>query len=265
MFRFKKSSEKKKSPGVGFYIAMAVCLGVIGVSAWTTADSILSLNDPVQTSSESGSSMVAVDRPVSGVPTPESSSSSGAEVSSKPVSSEPTAPKPAPVSSALPTNHPVPPVSSEIPVSSQPKIDTTSFIMPINGKILKPFSVSAYSHTFEDWRAHNGVDIAAVKGANVLAIGDGIVSEVRQDDMLGTVLVIDHSGLEVHYCGLGKNPAVKKGDSVQCGQVLGVINDIPSETVEETHLHLQIKQNGEWVEPLAAIGKEEKLPSETEK
>ena len=273
MFRFKKQSSGKLPHNIGFYAALAVCLVAIGASAWATADSIIGLQQATVSGDLSGSisrtenasSLFATNRPVSGVPMPESSSSQA--VSSKPA---PVSSKGELVSSALPTNHPITPSSKPSdtvspPPSSAADPDPKTLIMPINGRILKPFSESAYSMTFSDWRAHYGVDIAANKGATVMAIGEGNVTEVRQDDMLGTVVVIQHGSLEVHYCGLGNNPSVRVGDSVICGQVLGVIADIPSETVEETHLHLQIRKNGMWIEPLAAIGKEDKLPSESVK
>lgn len=266
MFRFKKQSASKMPRNVGFYLALAVCLVAIGASAWSTANSILSLQQSAVSGgtsvAEKMSSLTAANRPVSGVPMPESNT-----VTSQPSASSAGASSKA-SSSALETNHPIlpsskPTVSNTPPASSATDPDPKTLIMPINGRILKPFSESAYSMTFEDWRAHYGVDIAASKGATVLSIGDGTVEEVRQDDMLGTVIVIRHGSLEVHYCGMGNNPSVKKGDAVTCGQVLGVVADIPSETVEETHLHVQIRKNGEWIEPLAAIGKEDKLPSET--
>ena len=58
-------------------------------------------------------------------------------------------------------------------------------------------------------------------------------------------------------------PTVKAGDTVRCGQVVGILKDIPSETVEDAHLHIQVQRDGKWIEPLAAMGKENLLPSES--
>lgn len=260
MLRFQKQSNGKKNQSVGFYIALAVCLVAIGASAWTTFDSILSLRN---SESVSPSSTHAVNQPVSGIPASSTIPQPSSEIPSRTPESR------APASSqTVETNHPVssmgpPAVSSAAPPSSAAPVTPTTYILPVNGRILKPYGTSLYSRTFGDWRAHNGVDIAANSGCNVLAIGDGTVQDFYTDVMLGSVLVVRHGDLDVYYCGLGNNPSVKVGDTVRGGQVLGILSDIPSETVEDTHLHLQIKQNGQWVEPLAAIGKENLLPSET--
>lgn len=273
MSRFnKQSSNNKKSPhNAGFYIALAVCLATIGASVWSAADSIISLRGPVSSNrGNAGSSAEQVGNPVSGVPYDSSSEETASQKpsvsSGKDLPSQLT-PAPDTSSDAAETNRPITPVSSgtpsEKPSSSQAPVTNTTYIMPVSGRIIKPFSQSAYSQTFDDWRAHLGVDIAAKQGANVMAIGNGRVMDVYADDMLGTVVAVAHDSLEVYYCGLGSNPSVKAGEEVMCGQVLGVVKDMPSECVEESHLHLQVKKDGEWVEPLAAIGKEDQLPSES--
>lgn len=112
-----------------------------------------------------------------------------------------------------------------------------------------------YSRTFGDWRAHNGIDIAATAGCSVMAIGDGTVQSFTEDVMLGGVLVIRHGDLDVYYCGLGSNPSVKAGDTVRCGQVVGILKDIPSETVEDAHLHIQVQRDGKWDRAAGCDGK----------
>lgn len=262
MFSDQQKSSNRKSPkGAGFYIALAVCLAAIGVSVWSTADSLNSLRAPVKPSS-----LKPVDHPVSGVPYSSETPSDSGSVSDVPVSSVGSS-SVVPPSSAAETLWPLKPSSSQKPKpqvpSSQTPVTNTTYIMPVSGRILKPFSDSAYSQTFEDWRAHMGVDIAARQGANVMSVGNGTVTEIYRDDLLGTVVAVRYDAIEVHYCGLGSNPSVKAGEDVMCGQVLGVLREIPGECVDESHLHLQVKKDGQWVEPLAALGKEEQLPSES--
>lgn len=261
MFRFQKQSNEKKPQNVGFYIALAVCLTAIGASAWTTFDSVASLR---HSASVAPSSVQPVNRPVSGVPAGEPASSA-APAESQPASRPAPQPSSRPVArteSKAESRTESKPVSSVAPSASAP-VTATTYILPVNGAIQKQFGQSLYARTFGDWRAHNGVDIAAAIGSNVMAIGDGTVQSFAEDPMLGGVLVIRHGALDVYYCGLGDNPSVQAGDTVRCGQVIGILKDIPSETVEDAHLHLQIRQDGKWVEPLAAIGKENLLPSES--
>lgn len=263
--RYRRTKEKSPVQGKGFYIAMAACLIAIGTAAWMTFDSIHSLTDLPDPSSASafsssqlniGSSQPdvnAVDRPVSGVPANPNSSAA-------PVSSQ--------AESKVPVNHPVttssaPAAESKAPASSsEPK--NKSFLMPVAGRVTKPFGDSLYSLTFGDWRAHNGVDLAASKGSNVLSIGEGTITKAFSDDMLGYVVVASYDDLEVWYCGLGSNPSVKVGENVRAGQVIGAVADVPSETAEESHLHLEIHKDGKPIEPLAAIGQESKRPSAEE-
>jgi murein DD-endopeptidase MepM/ murein hydrolase activator NlpD len=271
MFSENQQPSNRKSPkGAGFYIALTVCLAAIGVSVWSTADSIRSLRAPINLPDHNPSSAAQAGNPVSGVPysseperqepvtsvqPPANSSSGTASEQSGKVSSD-----------IAETNHSPKPPSSQKPKpeppSSQKPLTNTTFIMPVSGRIIKPFSKSVYSQTFEDWRAHMGVDISARPGSNVMSVGNGTVTDIYQDDLLGTVIAIRYDALEVHYCGLGNNPSVKTGEEVMCGQVLGVLKEVPGECVDESHLHLQVKKDGQWVEPLAALGKEDQLPSE---
>lgn len=262
--KYQNHKNKKPAQGKGFYIAMAACLVAIGTAAWMTFDSIRSLTGIPDASSQpttSDSSQLtigssdpdanAVDNPVSGVPANPSSDAS----SRTPASSA--------AESKQPVNNPVTPSSkpAESLSPSSAAESTQQFMTPVPGKVTKPFGESLFSLTFGDWRAHNGVDLAAAKGSTVQSIGDGTVKEIYQDDMLGHVVVVTYDNLEVSYCGLGSNPPVKVGEQVRAGQVIGSIADVPSETAEESHLHLEVRKDGKAVEPLSAIGKEDKLPS----
>ena len=107
-----------------------------------------------------------------------------------------------------------------------------------------------------DWRVHNGIDFAAKKGDAVKAISAGTVLSVENDSMWGWVVTIDHgNGMKASYCGLQKEPAVKKGGSVKMGDVIGKVGEIPVEMKDEPHLHFEVRVNGTVTDPLAAMGK----------
>lgn len=132
------------------------------------------------------------------------------------------------------------------------------YMMPCGTNIVKDYSNGelVYSETMGDWRSHSGVDFKAEKGAKVKAINDGIVINVYEDPMWGTVVEVDHGGeLVAKYCGLGKNPPVIKGSKVKMNDNIGVVDALPCEAKEGTHLHLEIKVKGKYVDPLAAMGK----------
>ena len=100
-------------------------------------------------------------------------------------------------------------------------------------------------------RLHKAIDISGKYGDPVIASGKGIVTDVYTDAMLGTVVEIDHgNGITAKYCGLNSEPSVKKGDTVDSSVQLGSLGDIPSESVEEVHLHLEFYKNGKSTDPL---------------
>ncbi|MBQ2676495.1 MAG: M23 family metallopeptidase [Clostridia bacterium] len=129
------------------------------------------------------------------------------------------------------------------------------FVMPLGGKITKNFSDTQvqYSETYKDWRIHLGVDIAAEKGTQVRAAGNGKVTDVTEDPLMGNTVTIDHgNGIIAYYSGLNK-PTVKKGQVIEVGTVIGGVDTIPCETVESHHIHLAVKHNGKWADPIAVM------------
>lgn len=49
-------------------------------------------------------------------------------------------------------------------------------------------------------------------------------------------------------CGVN-SPAVKPGDTVTAGQKLGTVGTISCECAEEAHIHLEVLQNGQYLDP----------------
>jgi len=100
----------------------------------------------------------------------------------------------------------------------------------------------SYNQTTRDWRTHNGVDIAAEAGTQVVAAADGEVYTTYEDDTLGYTVVIRHEGgYTTRYSSLGEDVRVKAGDTVQMGQVIGTVGETALvETVLGPHLHFSV-------------------------
>ena len=149
----------------------------------------------------------------------------------------PTPPAPAPVID----NTPVVPAEPRLVVS------------PLNGTVLTVFAVDelVYSETFEDWRTHDGIDIAAAAGTTVLSASAGTVLSVVQDDMMGTTVVIDHGdGYQTTYANLQAKPTVEAGDSVSAGQIIGAVGTTAAaESAQGPHLHFSVACNGDAINP----------------
>ena len=142
--------------------------------------------------------------------------------------------------------------ADDVAVESSDAAETTAeFILPVNGTVFAAFSGDelVYNKTMDDWRTHNGIDIRANKDTAVKAATAGTVTNVYSDGMLGNVVEIDNGKYTVRYCGLGTNLLAEKGKTVNQGDVIGVIGEIPLETSEDGHLHLEIIEGGVRKDP----------------
>jgi len=104
---------------------------------------------------------------------------------------------------------------------------------------------------YQQQRLHRGIDLAAPAGTRVQVPSAGIVtfSGTRGDS--GEVIIIDHGeGVETLYAHLDKR-LVTKGDSVEQGQVLGLVGSSGKAT--GPHLHWELHRNGEVVDPASLV------------
>ncbi len=155
-------------------------------------------------------------------------------------------------------------VTTAAPKETEPPAVTektpSAMVRPLNGEVINIFSDGELvrSKTLNVWKTHDGVDIAGAEGEKVKSMTGGTVKDVRDDQLLGVCVIIDHgSGLEGWYCGLGKDVPVSEGQSVSAGTVIGSVgNTAESEISEGSHLHFALKKNGEWIDPIALISGE---------
>ena len=125
---------------------------------------------------------------------------------------------------------------------------------PLIGETLAAFSMDEliYSETLGDWRTHDGVDIAAPLGTQVCAASLGTVTDVREDDLMGTTVVIAHDdGCDTIYANLQAMPTVAVGDEVTAGQVIGSVGKTAlGESALPSHLHFAVTRGGEFIDPM---------------
>ena len=126
-------------------------------------------------------------------------------------------------------------------------------VAPLVGEEVAAFSVDElkYNETLGDWRTHDGIDIAAEVGTQVLAACSGTVTSVREDDMLGTLVTIAHDGgFETTYANLRSSPGVSEGQYVSAGEVIGAVGSSAiAEISVPAHLHFSVKQDGAHCDP----------------
>lgn len=137
----------------------------------------------------------------------------------------------------------------------QPRTETPKFSMqiPCEGAVIAACSVDelVFCETMDDWRTHNGMDIAAQIGAPVKAAAAGVVSQVYKDDLLGVVVVVDHgNGISSLYGNLQSEDFIKTGTQVQTGDIIGGVGSAGAlEAKAEPHLHFEVQANGEYKNP----------------
>ena len=99
---------------------------------------------------------------------------------------------------------------------------------------------------------HRGVDLEAEEGSAVLAVADGTVTVSASDLIYGEQITIQHAhGMLTTYCHLSER-LVSEGDSVRQGQIIGRSGS--TGWVTGPHLHLEVQLDGEYVDPLEALG-----------
>ena len=166
-------------------------------------------------------------------------------------------PETEPVVEPMPEREPVVPAQNAVTVVL-PAVHVTPeppalVVNPLVGETVAAFSMDAlqYSETMGDWRTHDGVDIAAELGTPVCAASAGTVLDVREDDLMGTTVVISHDGgYESIYANLQAAPTVETGDYVTAGQVIGSVGRTAlSEAAQPSHLHFGVTKDGEYVDP----------------
>ncbi|WP_258358964.1 M23 family metallopeptidase [Moorella sulfitireducens] len=125
---------------------------------------------------------------------------------------------------------------------------------PVSGPVSSPFGYrdSPFGRREE---FHDGIDIAAVYGAEVQAAGNGQVVFAGWMPVYGRAIIIDHGyGLTSMY-GHNSELLVKTGEQVARGQPIARVGSSGRST--GPHLHFQVKLNGELQDPLKYLTGEE--------
>ncbi len=240
MKKMKFSGESRFSrffKGRGFYVALAVCLVAVCGLAVTTFIDVFNQNraqveDPGSFSPPSSDNR-PVDTPQTDVPDTRTTALE---------EPEPTAAPP------------------DDPTAEPDDL----FVLPLTNEVMGRYSTEpVFSVTLQSWRLHTGVDFKGEIGQTVKAVADGTVEQVYSELIWGDCLLIDHGyGVKSLYWGAASS--LKTGHTVKVNEEIGVLSEIPCESVMGPHLHLEMQIGGETVDPVTALGREVKYLDETE-
>lgn len=223
--------------GKGFYIVLFLCVATIGISGYYLIQTVV--GDAGSTAQAGGDASVTI---------PDRDASRPAIPVVPPVK-KPAVPEP----QAKPEQPDDPQPVKQPEANEDTSTMSQVFTWPVKGSVLRDYSVETLSldPTLGDWRTHGGLDIAASLGVEVLSVSRGTVTQVYDDGLMGTTVVVDHGGgLQSWYSNLDPEVAVSQGDTVDIGSVLGTVgNTAIAEVGMSPHLHLETTLDGKPVDP----------------
>ena len=113
------------------------------------------------------------------------------------------------------------PVSGQAEIITDPEETEVQSIAEAGDNSLQNLTVSGEDTSFEDNLMNPyTLEISVSEGAKIIATGNGIVSEVKEDDLYGYLVKIDHeNGYETVY-RYDEEPKIAKGDEVLKGQMI---------------------------------------------
>ena len=119
--------------------------------------------------------------------------------------------------------------------------------LPVRGCMTSPFGVQRYMNGKPTGNFHAGLDQRSPAGTPVRAVDGGTVKIVRDWNLHGRTVGIDHGqGLESMYLHMSK-VAVAEGATVKKGDVVGYVGSTGRSTAP--HLHWSLYVNGVPVNP----------------
>jgi murein DD-endopeptidase MepM/ murein hydrolase activator NlpD len=121
------------------------------------------------------------------------------------------------------------------------------FLKPAQGPTSSPFGLKRFFNK-QARRPHSGIDIAAPRGADIIAPAAGEIILTGHFFFNGNSIFIDHGqGLVTMYCHMDTLER-KQGDRVKAGDVIGKIGS--TGRVTGPHLHWTVSLNNSRIEPL---------------
>lgn len=103
---------------------------------------------------------------------------------------------------------------------------------------------------------NSGTDFVDEKVFDVVAVLDGSVTDVKEDETLGKVVEIKHENGYISIYQSLSEVSVKKGDMVTQGQVIGKSGTNELDKDMGNHLHFELYVNGTVVNPTLYLNKE---------
>lgn len=126
--------------------------------------------------------------------------------------------------------------------------------LPVSGaEVLTDYTedMLVFQATYGDYRTHCGIDFGADEGTPVYAAADGMVTKNEFDYECGYTVEITHSsGYLTRYSNLASDKVISAGQQILMGEQIGNVgNSGIWEAHLPCHLHFELEQNGELLNP----------------
>ena len=148
------------------------------------------------------------------------------------------------------------------PTPSTPVDKVVTFIMPVADatEIGEYSETMVFNSQLKRYSAHKAIDFFAPEGTSVYACYEGTIESVENTLLQGTTVVIDHgNGLKTVYNSLSGENVITVGKKVKQGDVIGYVSVTNrQESGLGAHLHFEVIENGENIDPAKYLSLEEK-------
>ena len=136
--------------------------------------------------------------------------------------------------------------------SGAPSVEAAQLpLRPFRGALEWPID-GIITRRFGRGSASNGIEIAAVEGANAVAVHDGTVAFAGTFAGFGNLVILDHGAQSFSLYGDLLDMAVKKGARIEHGQPVGTAGPIPSGS---DGVYFELRVDGHPVDPLQWLKK----------
>ena len=123
-----------------------------------------------------------------------------------------------------------------------PPLQGDDFLWPVNGKVIGKYG------PIDQWRRRDGIDIAAPRGAPVLAAQDGIVAYAGSGIRgYGQMILLRHDQGYITTYAHNASLLVEVGDVVRRGGVIARVGDSGDAT--QTMLHFELRKGRQPIDP----------------
>ena len=141
---------------------------------------------------------------------------------------------------------------SETP-SETPTVTVIEFIMPVNGAtVIKDYSTSVvYNQTLGLYSGHKAIDFGAQEGATVVCVYEGVVESITTSKVDGVTVTVNHgNGLKTVYNSIEVREDLLEGMTLLKGDIIGEVSTSnKTESLDGAHLHFEVIENGEKIDP----------------